>query len=262
MTVTVSDILSPPASGDHRIDSLIYQENGFWMDWNAWGAVNDTDVIDFCFELDGTTATDWGLALTGAAEFTTAQRDDAIEALAEMTKVTGIQFRQVTDPTQAEIKFIYAELDNVAPGMSGYTTTTYNYRYSAGNRVTSYDLGAHIVLDPSIQGAADPEKGTAAFQILLHEVGHAIGLCHPFSAPSPLPTREDNTNKTVMSYTWKGGNKSGFRNYDRLALRYIYGADGLGGQGAVDYDASARVMAATPQPGLDRMAGLSPGLLG
>lgn len=264
MTVTVSDILVPPESGDYRIDSLVYQDNGFWMNWNAWAAVNGTEVIDYCFELDGTDSSDWGLALTDAAEFTTAQRDDARDALAEVTKVTGIEFSEVSDPEEAEITFIYANLDTVAPGMSGYTTTFYNYWYSGANRVTSYDLTANIVLDPSTQGAADPEKGTVAFQILLHEVGHAIGLGHPFEAPEPLPARQDNTNKTVMSYTWRGNNKTGFRSLDKLALQWVYGTDGLGGEGAVNYDGFAREMAmpATgPSTGFDRLASLPGGFL-
>src|SRR5262245_18348042 len=80
-------------------------------------------------------------------------------------------------------------------------------------------------------GPADM-PGSTGYQILLHELGHALGLKHPHDTfIARLPT-DDNTELTVMSYTWQGGNKTEYQEDDVAALQWIYGGDGLGGAGA------------------------------
>ncbi|MBI1197111.1 MAG: hypothetical protein GC203_04535 [Phenylobacterium sp.] len=46
----------------------------------------------------------------------------------------------------------------------------------------------------------DPSPGGYYFETLLHELGHAFGLKHPFEGAT-LPSEFDNTRYTVMSYT-------------------------------------------------------------
>src|SRR5690606_18332270 len=44
-------------------------------------------------------------------------------------------------------------------------------------------------------------EGSYNFLALLHEIGHALGLTHPFDGDDRLPSSVDNRLYTVMSYT-------------------------------------------------------------
>ncbi len=68
----------------------------------------------------------------------------------------------------------------------------------------------------------------------VHEVGHVLGLKHPFSKPDGsgnvgegpyLPVAENTTNVTVMSYTWTFADiiQRDYGILDRAALHYLYG---------------------------------------
>lgn len=87
--------------------------------------------------------------------------------------------------------------------------------------------------------------GTYDWQALLHEIGHAIGLKHPFEDPPILADALDNRRYTIMSYTAPadvvvtfsagggGGLSWALHNpylttpglFDILAIQQIYGAD-------------------------------------
>ncbi|NHK29698.1 hypothetical protein FF098_017460, partial [Parvularcula flava] len=59
--------------------------------------------------------------------------------------------------------------------------------------------------------------------ILLHEIGHAMGLKHPFEGDVTLDSEVDTIQNTVMSYTWNGGGVTTLGPIDRDALDYLYG---------------------------------------
>ena len=84
-------------------------------------------------------------------------------------------------------------------------------------------------------------SGSFNFEALIHEVGHALGLKHPFDGTVVLPLSQDNTQYTVMAYDsaphslyysfdgqyWNGHNVSPETPMvlDIAAIQYIYGAN-------------------------------------
>ena len=75
---------------------------------------------------------------------------------------------------------------------------------------------------------ADVTAGGSGYYIMLHEIGHALGLGHPFEGAT-LPFAEENQQYTVMSYTpapatWETGEYASTPMlYDIAAIQYVYG---------------------------------------
>ena len=83
--------------------------------------------------------------------------------------------------------------------------------------------GFNIVFNRFAYAGATLQPGTSGYWTALHEVGHAIGLKHPFDGDPVLKASEDNNNNTVMSYTDKG-NLSRLGPFDVAAAQHLYGA--------------------------------------
>ncbi|MFB8796137.1 MAG: hypothetical protein U7126_18395 [Microcoleus sp.] len=73
--------------------------------------------------------------------------------------------------------------------------------------------------------------GGDGYETMIHEIGHTLGLKHPFSAgayedqPQPLlPGLHDNNTNTVMSYNRPGSNAVSLMPYDIFALQSLYKA--------------------------------------
>lgn len=98
-------------------------------------------------------------------------------------------------------------------------------------------VGVQAVCDPNGSQSFDIAIDTVTYPefanfgsswvqgLLLHEIGHALGIGHP----SGLPASENNSAYTVMSYDWDPGAPTTYKPYDLLALSWIYGGDGIGG---------------------------------
>lgn len=251
---TVADVTTPPASGLVHIDALLAAGPG----WNWLLPARTT--LRYTFALDGARAQDVGSAIAAApTAFNEAQRAAAVQVLQRLGEITGIRFEAVERGADADLHLAAADVRGA--GITGLTSTRWTYSYS-GDTVVAYDADAWIYLDDAEFAAANrlPVAGSPGYQVLLHELAHALGLKHPFDGGAVLEPGDDHTALTLMSYTHLGGPYDDYRPYDLAALHFLYGGDGLGG--ALGHGSTGRMLTGTARAdtlaggdGDDRLAG-------
>jgi hypothetical protein len=169
---------------------------------------------------------------TGQVAFTATQQLYAVDVLNKLSTITGIQFKPTSSGTDAQIHFANIDITSNA------STVGLCQWYASWNSDGSggYDADAYVYLDNREWAGqnANPAPGTEGYETLLHEIGHALGLKHPFYDAGAdntylLPASEDSTAFTVMAYQESGGPYTTYRPYDMAALMWLYGGDGLAG---------------------------------
>jgi hypothetical protein len=195
-------------------------------------------------------ALDSGWAWTGAT-VTYSFYSDAVFAGAYYGTET---VKEVSAPVKANVRAImayYSEIMNVdfvevteTPSTigkirimdsSGPTGGVLAYAYYPADPVTMFALSGDVhlrtsndVVPPVLSDDFTNPPGIRGYEVLIHEIGHALGLKHPFEASGSstviLPTAEDYIGNTVMTYTITGDHAATPMGYDELALRHIYGA--------------------------------------
>ena len=95
-----------------------------------------------------------------------------------------------------------------------------------------YELGSDVFLAKGYSTPLKYENGLTNYdyEVLLHEIGHALGLKHPFETDrnniSILNTNEDKTKFTAMSYNENSDTLDGtFRPLDWMTLTKLYGVN-------------------------------------
>jgi serralysin len=239
---TVSDITTTPTSGLNHIDALL--DTG--PDWNYLTPAGNTLYYTFSI-LSGNEA-----GQTGQEGFTVAQQVATRTAFDYISKLTGIQFVEAVNGTDAQIHLCNTDLQG--SNVTGLCSWHSSYTYS-GTNLVGYDADAYVYLD-NVEWFSQNRNltpGGYGYETLLHELGHALGLKHPFDDDIHLPSSQDNTNNTLMSYTSAGGPHAAYGQYDIAALKWLYGTDGLGGALGINSITGARYITGTS--GADTLTG-------
>lgn len=221
-------------TGNATIDALFEPDPSFRLAWST--KVGGVTQISYSFPyLNGVKsvfASGYGngenLKINAPSGVTISQAAYIAQAFAQWADVANIAFTPVTETasgTVGDIRVAFTKAIGV--GYWGYTLET-----SDGGDNSHGD----IWIDTSIK----PETFapyTYDFMAMMHEIGHALGLKHPFEAPV-IAAPYDNRQYTIMSYTdpanaWWYNTKTGQEQYtiitpmvyDIAAVQAIYGAN-------------------------------------
>jgi hypothetical protein len=120
------------------------------------------------------------------------QQAAAVSAMQSWASVAKVQFIQVSETATnvGDIRFAFSSASSLADSW-GYTWYPDDYWPNAGD----------IWINSKYASQTNWSLGSFNFQSLLHELGHALGLKHPFDDTPTLPASTDNGLYSVMSYT-------------------------------------------------------------
>ena len=151
-----------------------------------------------------------GYPFYGSVEgFNQQQQNAARMALDAWSAISGLKFMEVPDIPAGngiDIRFGMANLPTDIAGYGGYP--------ELGDILLASNHYRHDSFAP----------GNYSYFVLLHEIGHALGLKHPFDGYPRLPDSLDNHDYTVMAYARQGyGIPYSLRAADVEAIQYLYG---------------------------------------
>jgi serralysin len=152
-------------------------------------------------------------------QFNAAQQEATRAIFGELAGIVDLQFVETLNPGQFNT---IALANNFQAATAGYTYYP-----------SSSFLGSDVFLDRTTSANISMRDGTSGPLTLVHEIGHALGLKHPFSfadaggdpgEPPFLSQAEDTARWTVMSYNSTPADyHADFAPLDIAALQYLYG---------------------------------------
>jgi len=164
------------------------------------GGIGNAAAVTFSF----LTSIPSYFSTTGFAQFSELQKLAARDVLTSIANVVHLGFSEVSGI--GDITFAMSAQQANSSSSAYFPGFSYNY-YQGGAiiSVNALDLGGDVWFNSSITWTADDfAVGGSGYGALVHELGHALGLKHPFEATSGgyiLDASLDNTQYTAMSYT-------------------------------------------------------------
>jgi len=221
-------VLNVPASGKENIDSLLSGSK-----WSL-SPQNNKILVSFPFETGikpvlSTTYPDPSVvnSLSPTPKF----RDNVFAALRKWEAVANVKFEKSVDSLSdaGDIRVFLTNKDTIDEASA------------VGYFPSARPSGGDVILSNKFSNETAP--GSYNFEILLHEIGHALGLKHPGNyggavRPPYVSPTFDTRAYTVMSYV---DDKSlnmyneGPNLLDIDAIQYLYGANTSYAQGDQDY---------------------------
>ena len=168
--------------------------------------------------------------VTGFAAFNEAEKSATRQVLEMVAKATGLSFQEVPDSLGGEIRLGMRSMNANTGGTAyepGVDDGLSNDNPKSLDNPDQQGTYGDIYLNADIMSHAAMTPGSEGFYVLMHEIGHALGLKHAVVSDNGLTAAEDNQAYTVMteSYNPAASLSSHYGAYDLAALQHLYGTD-------------------------------------
>lgn len=188
------------------------------LSWQSANVLGTGVTLTYRFMSTGETGFD-----NDPTVFNASQRAATLDILSQIETFTNLSFVATNDATP-DIAIGAAPLDSQTSGLTTFSFFFGNLGAFGGSY--SYFSSTEVYLSNLTSEYNDASVGTFAYEVIMHELGHALGLEHSFEG-LPVPSGTDTTQYTVMSYTEHPNFQysTSFQPFDIAALQYLYGAN-------------------------------------
>ncbi len=195
--------------GNTAVAGYAQHQQGYRLTYTFVDSIAPEDPLHFLFFTYGTPQGESPTFTPASPAFKTAVR----EAMAAWSAVADVTFTEVSNASQANLVIARP---NMGGNVAAYTGMGVD---PSEPWPTPFAVGTHL-RDP------DFELGQFGFNLILHELGHVLGLRHPWEQYHQLSGELNHTAYTVMAYGVETPGKypQSPRALDIAAAQYLLGA--------------------------------------